>query len=160
MEKEAIMFGTAERTALWWVAANTLACTVVGSFALPLGDFPEPLISGAIVGAAQWGALRSGLKLSPGWIIATSAAWATGIWLHITPAWPGSDADVSFDWMFSSAHRELEFQGLSIGLAAGSAQCGILWGRVQRPLLWLPVTAAALSLGWGIGVWAAFSREK
>jgi len=97
-----------------WIAWNVLAWSAgIGTAALLQGLWGW-IACGAIVGTAQWLALRGRLHLSPTWIAGTCAAWTVGIWagdvhgfLILDPFWTGAVG----------------------GTLAGLVQAGILWRR-------------------------------
>jgi hypothetical protein len=153
------MFGAAERLTLRWAGANTIACTIIGACALPLSGFPDPMVAGAIVGTAQWLALRSGLRLSPAWIPVTAAAWAVGCWASIARTWTGPVATLTVDSLVDALFFALSMKGLSIGIAVGIAQCCLLWRRVRWWFAWFPATAMAIALGWKAGFWAGMAAR-
>ncbi len=130
----------ATRSALWWIAANTLAWTIaVGS--LTIQDYGGAISGactliggGVLIGTGQWLALRRPLCLSPIWIAGTGFAWTAGIWAGLAT-------------IFVTEH----WGGVTGGTLAGFVQAWILRQRVARSWLWAPVTVAGSTLGWLIG---------
>ena len=98
------------------------------------------LLVGAIIGAAQWLALRSrGVDLR--WIACTAAAMAAGAALAATVTSAGTElADVMV-------------AGVITGAAVGAAQAALLPHSLKVAAIWTSVTAAAWSLGW-LATWA------
>jgi hypothetical protein len=101
-----------------------LAVHTVGSVDGPLTAFAGGLVAGAIIGAAQWFALRT---VSRRWIGYTAAAMAAG----------GALA--------AALDTNVVVGGLVTGAAIGAAQAGLL---ERGRLLWAAVTAGAWGLGW------------
>jgi hypothetical protein len=132
-----------KRLAFWWIASNALALTAAFGAGLPLRDLWGWTACGAILGTAQWLALRRHLRLSPAWIAATCFAWTVGNWagcahggfFHIPdPFWAG----------------------IVGGTLAGVAQSWVLWRQVSRPALWAPTTLVGWTLGWVAGVYIGY----
>ena len=141
------MSPTEKRLLFRWIAWNTLAWSLGIEITGRLEDFlhlqsqgPWVWIAcGAIVGTAQWLALRECLHVPPAWIAGTCLAWAVGIWagyvhgfLIMDPYWTG----------------------IGGGTLAGLVQSWILWRRVSLPALWVPSSIVSSTLGWLAGTYA------
>ena len=128
-----------KRFVFQWIAWNMAGWSAgIGSAALLDGPWGW-IASGAIVGLAQWLALRRRMQLSPAWIAGTCLAWTAGIWAGeahafflLDPFWAGAVG----------------------GTLAGCAQYAILRRRFSRSALWIPSTIAASTLGWVAGTYA------
>jgi hypothetical protein len=128
-----------KRLVFQWIAWNVLGWSAAVGATSPLQGPWAWIACGAVIGIAQWLALRGRLHLSPAWIPATSAAWAVGIWageahgfLILDPFWAGAVG----------------------GTFAGLAQSCFLWRRYAWSALWTPSTLAASTLGWVAGTYA------
>jgi hypothetical protein len=92
------------------------------------------LIAGAVIGAAQWLALRSLIPWA--WIIATSVGMAVGLSLGSTLV----DYGVS--------RRDLALMGAVTGLAVGSVQALLLARSGSGAVWWGVVSPPAWALAW------------
>jgi hypothetical protein len=130
------MSNTTTKLALRWILANTAAWCIAGGLGLPLFSAVTPrLVCGAMVGAAQWLALR-GLGLSPLWIATTCLAWVTGQWFGLVP--------------FGAPDP---YWGGGVGGAlAGIVQARAFGSRHRGSALWIPTTILASILGWYGGI--------
>ncbi|MCX6023416.1 MAG: hypothetical protein NTZ05_17140 [Chloroflexi bacterium] len=95
-------------------------------------------LTGAVVGAAQWLALRRRIPLSPAWIAATSLGMAGG--LALGQLLLGSD----------TATPALLTRALLTGAAIGGVQTALLWNGGVRQPLWGPFIALCWAVGWTI----------
>jgi hypothetical protein len=122
-------------TFLGFPIGGYLATQIVGSLHDPVSAAAGGVIAGAVVGGAQWLALRS-RGMTRRWISHTAAAMAAGSALGATLTGAGTEvADVML-W------------GLVTGAAVGAGQSALLArGRVGSAV-WTAVTAAGWSLGW------------
>lgn len=127
------MSSTAMRLTFRWIAANTLAWAAAVVVLLVFDRLWGCIAGGAIVGAAQWFALRRHLRLPLGWIAGTCFAWSVGIWVGETHGFIAPDP---------------LWAGAVGGTLAGSVQTWALWRRVQRPALWFPASVVSSTLGW------------
>jgi hypothetical protein len=92
------------------------------------------LIAGAIIGAAQWWALRS---FAPGvWIVATSVGMAAGL----------TAGAMLVDYGISRG--DLALMGAVTGLAVGGLQALLLSRRGSGALWWAVVNPPAWALAW------------
>jgi hypothetical protein len=92
------------------------------------------LIAGAIIGAAQWLALR---PLNPGqWLVATSVGMAAGL----------TAGAALVDYGISRV--DLALMGAVTGLAVGGLQALLLARRGSGALWWLVVNPPAWALAW------------
>ena len=132
-----------KRLAFRWIAANTLAWTVATGAGLPFRGLWGWIACGAIVGTAQWLALRRHFRLSPAWIAGTCFAWTVGKWA----GGAHSSLFVPTDPLWA---------GITGGTLAGVAQSCVLWRQASRPALWAPTTIVASTLGWVAGLYIGF----
>jgi hypothetical protein len=110
---------------------------------IPLDLGRAAKVAGALIGAAQWLALRRYMRVGPEWVLATALGVAIGDALGalLTGAGTGIGA--------------LLITGLATGVAVGLLQWGLfLRGRLVVGSLWVPVVAIAWPLGWAV-TWAA-----
>jgi hypothetical protein len=128
-----------KRLVLRWIAWNALAWSAAIGATF---SFQGPwvwIVSGAMVGTAQWLAFDGRLHQAATWIAGTCFAWTMGIWagnLHgflvLDPYWAG----------------------IAGGTLAGLAQACVLWRQVSWPALWIPMTIVSWTLGWVAGTYA------
>jgi hypothetical protein len=117
-----------------------LAIETVGSLHDPLSAAAGGLLAGAIIGVAQWLALRAhGIGLR--WAAYTAAAMAAGTALGATTTGAGTEL------------AELMFSGLVVGAVVGAAQSMLLARGRLVLAAWTAVTSASWSLGW-LATWA------
>jgi hypothetical protein len=102
-----------------------LAYLIVGSLEGPLSGAAGGLIAGAVIGAAQWLALR---PRGYAWIARTAVAMAAGT--ALAAALTGAGTDVA----------DLMLMGAIAGAAVGAAQAG--------SAVWTAITAGSWALGW------------
>ena len=111
-------------------AANIVVGKVDSVSAALLGG----LIAGAIIGAAQWLALR---PLNPGqWLVATSVGMAAGL----------AAGAALVDYGIS--REDLALMGAVTGLAVGGLQALLLARRGSGALWWLVVNPPAWAVAW------------
>jgi hypothetical protein len=128
------------KLALRWILANTVAWGIGGGLAgLLLNTQPAWVICGALVGVAQWVALRR-LPLSPSWIVTTGLAWILGQWAGQVHGGLLSLPDAFW-------------AGGIGGALAGIVQTWSLRRRSQAIALWAPLTIIGSVLGWYLGLW-------
>lgn len=96
-------------------------------------------VAGAVIGAAQWLALRR-TGVDARWIVATAVGLAAGLGL----------AFAIFE--YGDAAGDMATVGAVSGLGIGIAQWWLLRGLVEgsRAWLWAPATAVAWALGWTV----------
>jgi hypothetical protein len=122
-------------TFLGFPIGGLIATQVVGSLHDPVSAAAGGLLAGAIIGGAQWLALRS-RGMTRRWVGYTAAAMAAGSALGATITGAGTEvADVML-W------------GLVTGAAVGAAQSTLLARGPRVAAAWTAVTAAGWSLGW------------
>ena len=92
--------------------------------------------TGAVIGLAQWLALRRRLALTPWWIAATAVGMGVGLALGI--ALLGTD----------TAGITLPLRGLVTGASIGIAQFALLRGNTARAFVWPFVVACSWAIGW------------
>jgi hypothetical protein len=130
---------------LYWMLAflgfplgGLLAILVVGSVGgVPSAAFAG-VLAGAVIGAAQFLALRGRLGVGPVWIVATAVGLGLGdaVGAALTGAGTG---------MVS-----LVVTGVAAGAAVGGLQWLLLRRRLAAAILWPPVVAAAWAIGWSV----------
>jgi hypothetical protein len=108
---------------------------LLGPITTPLAGATGGALTGTVLGAVQWLALRRGLPLSPWWIAATALGMATGLALEIVLVGTRTD-DVT-----------LPLRGLITGVSIGMAQFLLLRSISGRA----PVWALSVALGWALG---------
>ena len=122
-------------TFLAFPIGGLLAIETVGSLHDPVSAAAGGLLAGAVIGAGQWLALRSG-GIGARWIGYTAFAMAAGSALAATVTGAGTEiADVML-------------AGLVTGAAVGAAQSTLLARGRRAVAAWTGVSAAAWSLGW------------
>ena len=144
------------RTLLRW--APTFAAFPVGGLAAHLFVGPVTtvgaaavggLVTGAAIGVAQWWALRpaglSGWALRPTglsaarWVVTSALGLAAALAIATAVAGP------------PATFGAVLVQGAACGLGLGTAQAGVLFGRLgARALLWPVLLACAWALGWAV----------
>jgi hypothetical protein len=112
-----------------------LAIETVGSLHDPASAAAGGLLAGAVIGAGQWLALRSG-GIGSRWIGYTAAAMAAGSALAATVTGAGTEV------------ADVMLAGLVTGAAVGAAQSSLLASGLRTAAAWTGVSAAAWSLGW------------
>lgn len=110
---------------------------VVGPVQTPLAALLGGLVSGAVIGLAQWLVLRFTFNLSANWIPATSLGMAVGLSLAVT--FFGTSTEMTF----------LLARAVITGLAVGLAQAVVL-RKTFNPLLWTAAIALFWTLAWFI----------
>jgi hypothetical protein len=98
------------------------------------------LLAGAVIGGAQWLALRS-RGIGRRWVAYTAAAMAAGTALAAAVSGAGTELE------------DLMFTGLVAGAAVGAAQSTLLASGRRVSAAWTAVTAASWPLGW-LATWA------
>lgn len=104
------------------------------------------LIAGAIIGAAQWWALRS--LVSWAWIVATSVGMAVGL----TAGAAVVDYGIS--------RGDLALMGAVTGLAVGGLQAFLLARRGSGALWWAAVNPPAWALAWFVTTFVITKNVK
>jgi hypothetical protein len=122
-------------TFLAFPVAGFLAIETVGSLTGPASAAAGGLLAGAVIGAAQWLALRP-RSIGAGWVAATATAMAGGAALAAAATGAGTEvADVMVN-------------GLVAGAAVGAAQSVLLRRGLAASAAWTATTALSWSLGW------------
>lgn len=123
-------------TSLGFPFGGILALYLVG----PMDDVVSAalggLLTGAVVGAAQWPVLRHYLGIDATWIVAT----ASGLTLGNAVGAVLTDAGTSIN--------DLLVIGVVSGISVAAAQWTLLRERLRYAGLWIPVLAVAWPLGW------------
>lgn len=133
---------------MWWLAwiaaflgfppGGALATAVIGRLDTPPEGLVGGLLAGAVIGAAQYFALRLRLPLRPTWIAATSVGLAVGVALGV---------------LIFGAETTLEATLLRApiaGLALGIAQWTVLRGQMRGAWSWVAAHALLHPVAWFI----------
>lgn len=120
---------------------------VVGPTATAVAGLASGAILGAVVGGAQWLALRSS-GVGRSWWVATTIATAVATAFTVLVIGPGT------------ATGDLVLRGAVTGLAVGAAQASVLPATWPRRLAWTAVTAAAWAGGWLITLQVIVDAER
>jgi len=112
------------------------ATALVGGVTTPVEGVIGGAATGAVIGLAQWLALRRRLALTPWWIAATAVGMGVGLALGI--ALFGTD----------TAGITLPLRGLVTGASIGIAQFALLRGNTARAFVWPIVVACSWAIGW------------
>ncbi len=129
---------------LWLVAflgfpiGGTLAHVLVGAVDGVGRAALAGLITGLVIGLAQWLVLRQAIPLSPGWIAVTGVGMTVG--LALGTALFGTE----------NAGNPLIFRAVVTGLVIGIAQWLLLREHVAMNIWWIPVMAGAWAIAWVI----------
>jgi hypothetical protein len=129
---------------LSWIGVTLVAFPLAGLLGWMIGGHVDgvgpALIGGALTGAGvglvQWVFLRRDLRMSPVWILATSAALAVG--LSIGAAVVG----------YETSAGQLAIMGAISGAAVGIAQGVLLRNRFSLWHAWMLAMPALFALGW------------
>jgi hypothetical protein len=127
-------------TFLAFPLGGLLAWVALGSLDDPVSAAAGGLLAGAVIGAAQWLALRS-QGIGRRWIGYTAAAMAAGT--ALASAITGAGTELA----------DLMFTGLVAGAAVGAAQSTMLAHNRLVAVGWTAVTAASWSSAWIVS-WA------
>jgi FtsH-binding integral membrane protein len=111
-----------------------IASEAIGSLDGPAPAAAGGLIVGAVIGAAQWLALRP--RVDGRWAGATAAAMAAGAALAAIVT--GADATTG----------DVVAAGAITGAAVGAAQAALLGGGARVTAGWTAITSASWGLGW------------
>ena len=122
-------------TFLGFPIGGYLATQIVGSLHDPASAAAGGLLAGAIIGGAQWLALRS-RGITHRWVGYTAAAMAAGSALGATITGAGTEVADVMAW------------GLVTGATVGAVQSVLLGAGARVAAAWTAVTAAGWSLGW------------
>ena len=112
------------------------ASALVGGVTTPLDGVIGGAATGAVIGLAQWLALRRRVALTPWWIAATAAGMSAGLGLGIALLGP------------DTAGITLPLRGLVTGAGIGIAQFALLRGSTARAFVWPLVVACGWAIGW------------
>jgi hypothetical protein len=123
------------------------AITLVGATATPATGLATGAILGAIVGGAQWLALRSS-GVGPAWWLATTLATAVATALTLLVVGSGTTTS------------DLMLRGAITGLAVGASQAIVLRTTWTRRVAWTAVTAAAWAGAWLITLQVIVDPER
>jgi hypothetical protein len=122
-------------TFLAFPLGGLLAIEIVGGLDSPLAGAAGGAITGAVLGLAQWLALRP-YGVGRDWIAVTTAATAVG--MATAAAVTGAGTQV----------LDLVVMGAVAGAAVGAAQSPLLTDSSQAAAAWTVVTATAWAVGW------------
>jgi len=133
---------TGRATFLRWLATfpafpigGLLAVTLVGSVTDPLRAFLAGALAGAVIGTAQWLALRPS-GLSAVWVAVTAAAVAVGSSISVAITSAGTSTG------------ELVLTGLITGATLGIGQSFLTRGGGRTRAAWAALLAVSWALGW------------
>jgi hypothetical protein len=116
--------------------AGLAGIAVAGPVMNALDGILAGVMSGAVLGLAQWLVLRRRLSLSPWWVAATAAGMGAGLALGTMLLGTETEGVV------------LPVRGLVTGAGIGIAQFMILRTKTERAAMWVPVVALGWALGW------------
>jgi hypothetical protein len=122
-------------TFLGFPLGGLLTSITVGPIQTPLEALLGGLLSGAVLGLAQWLALRSLISVSSLWIAVTSLGLAVGLTIAVTLF--GTD----------KATIPLLARGVTTGLAVGMAQAALLRKHLS-PTVWVIAITLLWPLAW------------
>jgi hypothetical protein len=122
-------------TFLGFPLGGLIAIETVGSLHDPVSAAAGGLLAGAVIGGAQWLALRSE-GMSARWVGYTAAAMAAGS--ALAAAITGAGTEVA----------DVMLAGVITGATVGAAQSALLAGGRRASATWTAVNAAGWSLGW------------
>jgi len=122
-------------TFLGFPIGGYIATQIVGSLHDPVSAAAGGLVAGAVIGGAQWLALRSA-GMSPRWVGYTAAAMAAGSALAATITGAGTEVADVMVW------------GLVTGATVGAAQSALLARGARVSAAWTALTAAGWSVSW------------
>lgn len=122
-------------TFLAFPLGGLIAIETVGPVEGPLSAAAGGLLAGAILGAAQWLALKP-RGVPPSWIALTSAAMGIGLLLAAL----ATDAGTSV--------ADVVLTGVIAGGTVGAAQSFVLGAGTRAAVAWTGGCAAAWALGW------------
>jgi hypothetical protein len=134
-QKDTMSFTRWLPTFLGFPLGGFLAIESVGSLDDPVSAAAGGLLAGAVIGVAQWLALRS-RGIGPRWIGYTAVAMAAGAALAAAVTGAGTDVP------------DVMLAGLVTGAAVGAAQSTLLPRGPRVAAAWTAVTSAGWSLGW------------
>jgi hypothetical protein len=128
-------------TFLGFPLGGLLAFETIGPLDGPVSAAAGGLLAGAVIGAAQWLALRAH-GIGGVWVVGTAVAMAAGTALAALATGAGTGVG------------DLMLTGLAAGASVGLAQAELLARRGStRAWTWAAVTAAAWPLGW-LATWS------
>jgi hypothetical protein len=122
-------------TFLAFPVGGELAILTVGSLDDPASAAAGGLLAGAVIGGAQWLALRAN-GFDVRWAMYTTAAFVVGAVLSALATGAGTDLE------------EVMLAGLITGAAVGAAQSTLLDRGARVAMAWTSVTAASWPIGW------------
>jgi hypothetical protein len=127
------------------IGAILLAVTLLRiNFSLPLA-ISGGLVGGAMIGLAQWFAVRTAVAIGPSWILASMIGWSIG-WIVFGLEFTSSQVDL----------LGLTVIGPMMGAAIVPAQWILLRGVVRRASRWVLVMFFGRLIGAGAGMSVAF----
>ena len=124
-------------TFLGFPIGGYLAFATLGSLDNPVSAAVGGLLTGAVIGAGQWLALRS-RGIGRRWISYTAVAMAGGSALAATVTGAGTELS------------DVVLLGLASGAAVGAAQATLLANGWRAAAAWTAVSAASWSLAWPV----------
>ena len=113
----------------WWIVATSIALGVTSLFPGRLAAAPAAILSGAVLGAAQWLVLRRSIRWSAHWILVSAAvAWPAASLAMIAVAWLTPRNSPLVAQVLAGA-----LQGTLVGAAAGVLLATLLPGAGRKP---------------------------
>jgi hypothetical protein len=129
---------------MWFLAflafpiGGVLAKALAGAINTPIAALFGGLLTGLVLGLAQWLVLRQQFSISFIWVLATGFGMAIGLFL--SQVFLGSQ----------TAGSDLLWRGLITGLAIGLAQALVLY-NLEFPLLYNLIWVITIGLSWSLG---------
>ena len=132
---------------MWFLAflafpiGGVLAQTLAGAINNPVAALFGGLLTGLVLGLAQWLVLKQQFSISLLWVVATGLGMAIGLFL--SQIFLGSQ----------TTGQDLLWRGLMTGLAVGLAQGLVLYNlefQFLYSLIWVVTVGLSWSLGWFI----------
>jgi hypothetical protein len=125
-------------TAVSFPIGGTAAFAVFGRVSDPARGLGGGLITGGVIGVAQWLVLRQTVAVGPVWIAATAAGLGVGLALGIAAFGAGTEL------------VPLLARAACAGLVIGVLQWMVLRPAVPGSLWWVLVVAAGWEVGWAV----------
>lgn len=129
---------------LWLLAflgfpiGGAVAYSLVGAVDIPARAALAGLVTGVVIGLAQWLVLRQALPLNPGWIVITGMGTAVGLAAGV--ALFGTE----------TAGNTLLLRAALTGLIIGIAQWLLLREHITMNGWWLLVIAGGWAIAWAV----------
>ncbi len=115
-----------------------LTYLIIGAVDSPLKGVVGGALAGAVIGGAQWLALRHNKTLDTSWIVITSAGLAAGVGLSLAVF--GTAADPT----------TITSRAALTGIMLGAAQAYVLRRNGGAAILWVLFVAVAYTIAWPV----------